>query len=563
MPALSALLVASSAFAPKPALRLAVHGCMPSDRTLVLAWRHSAGALSMADVMPNRGTTAADGYFKATPPVVPLPKAVNTICAFVFCQMLSEGIAISSLPLHLTRLGASAVQVGTATSCFSLAQMVFSPACIALAYYFLSNAKMLRLCLFGASLSSVLISLAATTKGVILGRTLAGLFAASVPVAQAAVVYIVPSSMTARALGRISAFAQLGVIIGPAVSAALQFLFAAVARCGGWGVQPDFCARATFAMSGLSALLVAITSSDTTALIEEKETEVFRDKRVLELRETANTRRQERRAQLRYEAANPPPMPPGMRPRKKGAEAAEVTFDEEEPVAETAVTSSPLEWLVRIVDGVREVVTQPLLRLMAMTVGFSLTLSVSTYCLLGDKFFGYGQSQLSGIFSAGAAITIFIQLLVFPRLVYLFGERHTASGGLLLLSAGLSGLSLVRVQPFHFMFYLLNRAGSAIADTSTVTLVSRTSENQAQRARNLGFIQSARALARVISPIACGGLFARSATMAIAPGGLPYLLAAAFALAISPVPLLLATSRGQGREDGDDDALLAFGADPE
>ena len=35
--------------------------------------------------------------------------------------------------------------VGTATSCFSLAQMVFSPTVIALAYYILSNAKMLRL----------------------------------------------------------------------------------------------------------------------------------------------------------------------------------------------------------------------------------------------------------------------------------------------------------------------------------------------------------------------------------------------------------------------------------
>mmetsp|Transcript_25996 Transcript_25996/g.66348 ORF Transcript_25996/g.66348 Transcript_25996/m.66348 type:complete len:113 (-) Transcript_25996:63-401(-) len=112
------------------------------------------------------------------------------------------------------------------------------------------------------------------------------------------------------------------------------------------------------------------------------------------------------------------------------------------------------------------------------------------------------------------------------------------------------------------MFYLLNRAGSAIADTSTVTLVSRTSENQAQRSRNLGFIQSARALARVISPISMGWLFERSVGMTIAPGGLPYLLAATFALAISPVPLLLARSRGDD-DDEFDDATLAFGADAE
>eukprot|EP00966_Prymnesium_polylepis_P132383 3060741-Prymnesium_polylepis.1 len=135
-------------------------------------------------------------------------------------------------------------------------------------------------------------------------------------------------------------------------------------------------------------------------------------------------------------------MPPGMRQRER-IEVAEATIVEEEQdaVAEVTAPSSPLEWLSRAIDGAREVATQPLLRLMAMTVGFGLTLSVSTYCLLGDRFFGYGQSQLSAIFSAGAAITILIQLLVFPKLVDLFGENLTASGGLLMLSAGLSGLS--------------------------------------------------------------------------------------------------------------------------
>jgi len=128
--------------------------------------------------------------------------------------------------------------------------------------------------------------------------------------------------------------------------------------------------------------------------------------------------------------------------------------------------------------------------------------------------------------------------------------------------AGLSGLTLFRAQPFHFLFYLLNRAGSAVADTSTVTLVSRNSPNQEQRSRNLGFIQSSRALARVLSPVLCGGLFERSQSMAFAPGGLPYLCAAGVALVMMPVPLLLKRNEGDG--DGDDiDATLTFGADAE
>ena len=60
-----------------------------------------------------------------------------------------------------------------------------------------------------------------------------------VPVAQAAVAYIVPSNMTARALGRVSAFAQLGVIIGPASSGTLQFLFGTVGGWLGLSLQPD------------------------------------------------------------------------------------------------------------------------------------------------------------------------------------------------------------------------------------------------------------------------------------------------------------------------------------
>ena len=44
-------------------------------------------------------------------------------------------------------------------------------------------------------------------------------------------------------------------------------------------------------------------------------------------------------------------------------------------------------------------------------------------------------------------------------------------------------------------------------------------------------------------------------------GGRPYLLAAAFAAAMSPIPLLL--KRSESEEGGDVDATLTFGADAE
>jgi len=62
----------------------------------------------------------------------PLPREMMPITMGVFAQMLGEGIALSSLPLYLTRPGATPTTVGLAISCFSLAQMTFAPILVGL-----------------------------------------------------------------------------------------------------------------------------------------------------------------------------------------------------------------------------------------------------------------------------------------------------------------------------------------------------------------------------------------------------------------------------------------------
>jgi len=125
--------------------------------------------------------------------------------------------------------------------------------------------------------------------------------------------------------------------------------------------------------------------------------------------------------------------------------------------------------------------------------------------------------------------------------------------GLLMMSTGLAGLSVVLTQPFHTAFYMFNRIGglggighhqpthsppylhahphthlhthlhnhlhaslpyphsptihppgSGIGDTSTATLVAKTSRSKDARARNLGLIQSTRAAARIFTPVVSG-----------------------------------------------------------
>jgi MFS family permease len=81
------------------------------------------------------------------------------------------------------------------------------------------------MCLAGATAASFVITLSPTINGVIFGRFLAGIFAASVPVAQAGVTDMVPSSKSALALSRVASANQMGIVVGPATSAFLLYVF--------------------------------------------------------------------------------------------------------------------------------------------------------------------------------------------------------------------------------------------------------------------------------------------------------------------------------------------------
>jgi predicted MFS family arabinose efflux permease len=178
-----------------------------------------------------------------------LPPAVLPICLGVFVQMLGEGIAISSIPLHLKSFGATAMQVGLATSAFSVAQMILCPFIVKLSSR-IGRTTVLRICLAGATAASFVITLSSTINGVIFGRFLAGVFAASVPVAQAGVTDLVPSNQSALALSRVASANQMGIVVGPAMAALLAYAF------GECGVPAHLQMRAVFLVSGLFAAAV-------------------------------------------------------------------------------------------------------------------------------------------------------------------------------------------------------------------------------------------------------------------------------------------------------------------
>mmetsp|Transcript_37007 Transcript_37007/g.91083 ORF Transcript_37007/g.91083 Transcript_37007/m.91083 type:complete len:517 (+) Transcript_37007:179-1729(+) len=396
-----------------------------------------------------------------------LPASLNPICLAVFVQMLGEGIAISTIPLHLSSFGATPIEVGLATSAFSLAQMVCCPLIVGVSTK-IGRTKVLRICLAGATVAALIISLSSSIYFIIFGRFLAGVFASSVPVAQAGVTDIVPGEQSALALSRVASVAQLAIVVGPAMSALCAYFFEFI------GVPTHLQIRSVFAASGLFALAVLALNSGEDAAAAEK---------------------------------------------ARAAEAGGGKGDSGQGVPSDAGMA-----ISRL--------AQPMLRAIALVVGWSLTLSVSTYCLLGASRLGYAQPQLSATFSAGAAITVATQLFLFPSLVKLLGEHVACTAGLAAVAAGLAGCSTFVQQPLHSVLYFLNRAGSGVADTATATLVARSSKGKDERSQNLALIQSTRAFARIFTPLISGTLFARQTA-------LPYYVVASLATLFTPLPLLL------------------------
>lgn len=423
-----------------------------------------------------------------------LPKTIIPILLSVLALILSEGIALSTLALHMQSMGATPAVIGLSTSAFSIAQMICCPLLVSLSSK-IGRRKTLRVCLLGAALSAIAIASATTIPLLIFARFLAGAFASSIPIAQAGVTDLVPPHQVALALSQVSAASQTGLVIGPIASAFIQQLLKSA------GVSGDYLVRAVFGSSALFALFaLAVGGAGADAPAEDLDTS---DK------------------------------------KQDEKEIPEI-------VQKASDSTSGLP-MAKELSKHREYV-QPSLRLISVLASWALTLSVSTYAMFSSKFLGFGQSELSAAMSLGAATTILTQILIVPRLVKRAGVHLSDTVGLWTLAMGLLGASLLRNQPLHTILYLLIRVGTGITDTATATLVARYSNGTDQRARNLGMIQSSRAFARIFTPVLSGSLFSFSCGMKFMPGALPYLVNAALSFALTPLPLVLKRKKNKSKE---------------
>ena len=394
--------------------------------------------------------------------------------------MLGVGVTLSTLPLYLQSLGATPNQLGITIAMFSGAQMIGCPLLVGL-----SNRKgvgrlsVLRACLTGNACAALLTSIAGGWRGVTCARILAGLFAASVPVAQVAVADLAPPGPeTSKALSRVASAASLGIVVGPAMGG----LIAEIARRV-FLVPANLESRVVFGCSGVFAAIVLLLTAGVRL-------------------DPYDRQASEQHGSKSEDGASIPPS--------ADASAAAPAF------------------------------AQPLLRWIALVCSLSITTGIAIYALFSQAFLGYGQPELSLSQSSAAAVALCCQLLLLPRLLDTIGEALSCVTGLTLLGLTFGASSLVRAQPLHFLLFVGSRGGHALAEVSTAALTASASSPE-RRGRNLALLQSFQAGSRLVSPLLASRLYTLSlgGTMLGPSGALPFLVVGALALLTAPTPLLL------------------------
>ena len=135
--------------------------------------------------------------------------------------------------------------------------------------------------------------------------------------------------------------------------------------------------------------------------------------------------------------------------------------------------------------------------------GFAIMTTL--FALFTEKHFGFSARETGYLFGFIGIISVILQGGLIGRLIQIFGETNLARTGLLLLAAGLAGLSLVS----SISFLLVACAVLAVSNGLTTPTLNGLASQMIDRGwqgRALGLMQSAAAFGRLVGPLLGGWL---------------------------------------------------------
>ncbi|WP_227357069.1 MFS transporter [Haladaptatus salinisoli] len=143
-------------------------------------------------------------------------RALATVVAVVFIDLLGFGIIIPILPFYVRSFGVSDVYIGLLAASYSLAQFVFAPILGRLSDE-RGRRPVLLLSIAGSAVAWTLFGVGGSILVLFASRILAGAMGGNIATAQAYVADVTPPEERASALGLIGASFGLGFVFGPAL----------------------------------------------------------------------------------------------------------------------------------------------------------------------------------------------------------------------------------------------------------------------------------------------------------------------------------------------------------
>lgn len=417
-------------------------------------------------------------------------RALATVFAIVFVDLLGFGILIPIIPLYAEHFGANEFVVGLLLASYSVMQFLFAPVLGRLSDE-RGRRPILLLSLFGSVVAWTLFGLAESLLVLFVARILAGAMGGNIATAQAYIADITPPEDRAKGLGLIGAAFGLGFVFGPALGGIFSSDAAlSLAR----NVLPAVVPVNQFSLPSFAAAAICGLNLVVAALV---------------LPETRTKR-----------------------------DSDEETTDERQ------------SRLARLADAFAD---PALAGLVASFFLLSLAFSSmeSMFVLFTEQQYGFGPAMNGYVLAYVGVVIAVVQGGLVGKLTDRYGERTLALVGVVLELVTLAALPFSPMLGDHLpaigplsggLFVLLViltplAAGNGFANVSLTTLVSKSATEDTQGGA-FGLTQSAGSIARAVGPIAAGALYAAVAYW------LPFVLGGLLMLPIGYV--LLTTFQGNG-----------------
>ncbi|MFN8110228.1 MAG: MFS transporter [Thermoleophilia bacterium] len=130
----------------------------------------------------------------------------------------------------------------------------------------------------------------------------------------------------------------------------------------------------------------------------------------------------------------------------------------------------------------------------------------STFALLGNRRFGYSQTQMGVLFVVVGLAAAFSQGFLVGRVVTRYGERTVLIAGLVGTALGLAGMAAAGTVWLMLPPLILLGVTSGLAFSTTSALISHAA-GDAEQGEVLGLAASTGGVARIFGPVAAGTMF--------------------------------------------------------